>query len=203
VQNSSSTETDLINGGYYRTSPYFEYLTVPKSGHFVPNNYYSPTFSFFNDYIKSQKLICHEDATHKCSVVADRCSALNNCNNKGTCDPVTAQCVCNAGYKFADCSKKVINLTDTKNEGITIYGPGWFTMQYSGTKESTLWLSTNITSDVYILKDKAGDPNNFVYDMSFKSMMGNRTFSAVDLNLNSGNGYSVAVYVPAINENAN
>ena len=111
--------------------------------------------------------------------------------------------MCNAGYKFADCSKKVINLTDTKKEGITIYGPGWITMQYTGTRESTLWLSTNITSDVYILKDKGGDPNNFVYDMSFKSIMGNRTFSAVDLNLNSGNGYSVAVYVPAIDENAN
>ena len=111
--------------------------------------------------------------------------------------------MCNAGYKFADCSKKVINLTDTKKEGIAIYGPGWITMQYTGTRESTLWLSTNITSDVYILKDKGGDPNNFVYDMSFKSIMGNRTFSAVDLNLNSGNGYSVAVYVPAIDENAN
>ena len=59
VQNSTSTNTDLINGGYWRTSKYFEYLTVPKSGHFVPNNYYSPTFSFLTDYINSQKLICH------------------------------------------------------------------------------------------------------------------------------------------------
>jgi len=41
---------------------------------------------------------------------------------------VTAQCVCNAGYKFADCSKKVIDLTDTKTEEINVYGPYWFTM---------------------------------------------------------------------------
>ena len=70
----------MINGGYWRTSQFFEYLTVPKAGHFVPNNYYSPTFSFLTDYINSQKLVCHEDETHKCSVVEDRCSAMNNCN---------------------------------------------------------------------------------------------------------------------------
>ena len=116
---------------------------------------------------------------------------------------MTAQCVCEEGYKFADCSKKVINLINTKQEVIDIHGPGWFTFQYSGNKESTFSIKTNITSDVYILKDKAGDPNNFVYQLSFKSVVGNTTFSAVELNLNKGNGYSVAVYVPAIDENAN
>ena len=116
---------------------------------------------------------------------------------------MTAQCVCNAGYKFADCSKKVIDLTNAKSEGISVYGPSWFTMEYSGTQASSLSISTNITSDVYILKDKAGDPNNFVWDVSYKGLMGNKTFSAVDLGLNSGSGYSVAMYVPAIDENAN
>lgn len=53
VQNATSTETDLINGGLWRTSDFFEFLTVPKAGHFVPNNYYSPSFSFFTDYINS------------------------------------------------------------------------------------------------------------------------------------------------------
>jgi len=76
-------------------------------------------------------------------------------------------------------------------------------MQYTGTKESTLSIKTNFTSDVYILKDRTGDPNNFVYDISLKSVIGNVTLSAVKLNLNNGNGYSVAFYVPAINENAN
>ena len=76
-------------------------------------------------------------------------------------------------------------------------------MQYSGTQASSLSVSTNITSDVYILKDKAGDPNNFVWDVSYKGLMGNKTFNAVDLGLNSGNGYSVAVYVSAIDEKAN
>ena len=63
-----------------------------------------------------------------------------------------------------------MELTDGKTVDISIYGPGWFTMQYSGTDSSKLYLTPNITSEVYILKDKAGDPNNFVYDMSFKSV---------------------------------
>jgi hypothetical protein len=51
VQNATNPEEQLINGGYWRTSDYLEYLTVPKSGHFVPNNYYSPSYSFLSDYI--------------------------------------------------------------------------------------------------------------------------------------------------------
>jgi len=56
VQNFTNTETQLINGGLWRTSDYFEYLTVPKAGHFVPNNYFSPSFYFLSDYIDNQKL---------------------------------------------------------------------------------------------------------------------------------------------------
>lgn len=187
----------------WRTSDYFEYLTVPKAGHFVPNNYYSPSFAFFTDYVNSQKLVCHKTTDNQCSVVSDRCEAMNQCNGNGICNATTAQCVCNAGYKFADCSKKVIDLTDGQTMDISIYGPGWFTMQYSGSESSKLYLTPNITSEVYICKDKDCDPNNFVYDMSFKTVNGNTTFSADDLDLNKGQGYSVAVYVPAVNEGAN
>lgn len=38
---------DLIVGGYWRESEFFSYLTVPKAGHFVPANYYRPSFQFF------------------------------------------------------------------------------------------------------------------------------------------------------------
>ena len=79
----------------------------------------------------------------------------------------------------------------------------WFTMQYTGSSSSMLYLAPNITSDVYILKDSKGDPNNFVYDMSFKGVTGNTTFNADNLGLTSSNGYSVAVYVSAVNETAN
>ena len=76
-------------------------------------------------------------------------------------------------------------------------------MQYSGSKSSTLTINVNVTSDVYIVKDKAGDPNNFVYDMSFKNVIGKMTLNADGLGLTSDKGYSVAVYVSAVNENAN
>ena len=83
---------------------------------------------------------------------------------------------------------------------VSIHGPYWYTMQYSGDKNGTLYLTPNISSEVYILKDSAGDPNNFVYDMSFKTVNGNTTFSSADLGLNQGQGFSVAVYFPAIDE---
>lgn len=79
----------------------------------------------------------------------------------------------------------------------------WFSMQYSGSESSMLYLAPNITSDIYILKNSAGDPNNFVYDMSFMGVTGNTTFNADNLGLTSSNGYSVAVYVSAVDEPAN
>ena len=76
-------------------------------------------------------------------------------------------------------------------------------MQYSGSKSSSLTIDVNVTSDVYIVKDKTGDPNNFVHDMSFKNVIGKMTFNADGLGLTSDKGYSVALYVSAIDENAN
>ena len=128
---------------------------------------------------------------------------MNNCNNQGTCDQTTGQCVCNDGYKFADCSKQVISLEDKKWEEVEMTGPGWFTMEYTGKKSSSLSINPNITSDVYIKKSKSSDPNNFVYDMSFLGVSGNTTFNADNLGLTNDDGYSVAIYVPAVNETAN
>lgn len=82
-------------------------------------------------------------------------------------------------------------------------GPGWFTMEYSGKKASSLSINPNITSDVYIKKNKSSDPNNFVYDMSFLGVTGNTTFNADDLGLTNDDGYSIAIYVSAVNETAN
>ena len=87
VQNFTNTAaTDLINGGLWRTSDYLEFLTVPKAGHFVPANYFSTSYQFVKDYIdNSQKLQCHKGDNNACSVVNDRCTAMNNCNGQGTC----------------------------------------------------------------------------------------------------------------------
>ena len=82
-------------------------------------------------------------------------------------------------------------------------GPKWYTMQYSGQNQTQLTISTNITSDIYVLRSASGDPNNFVHDMSFKGVKGKMTLDADNLALTSESGYSVAIYVSAIDEPAN
>ena len=94
-------------------------------------------------------------------------------------------------------------MSDGDDIDINLHGPMWFTMQYSGSSSSKLYLTPNITSDIYISKGSKSDPNNFVYDMSFKNVMANTTFNADNLGLTSSDGYSVAVYVSAVNETAN
>ena len=96
-----------------------------------------------------------------------------------------------------------MDLSDGDDIDINLHGPMWFTMQYSGSSSSKLYLTPNITSDIYISKGSKSDPNNFVYDMSFKNVMANTTFNADNLGLTSSDGYSVAVYVSAVNETAN
>ena len=84
-----------------------------------------------------------------------------------------------------------------------MHGPGWFTMQYSGSKPTKISINPDVSSDVYILKNASGNPNNFVHDMKILGVMGNTTFSSDDLAMTSSSGYSIAVYVNAVNEPAN
>lgn len=56
--------------------------------------------------------------------------------------------------------------------------------------------------DIYISKGTASDPNNFVYDMNFLNVTSAITFDSDELGLTEG-GYSVAMYVNAINEPTN
>ena len=64
---------------------------------------------------------------------------MNDCNGLGVCNQFTGQCECNHGFKFADCSKKVIELVDDGSElELSTVGPAWFTMQYSGVLSSVV-----------------------------------------------------------------
>ena len=60
-----------------------------------------------------------------------------------------------------------------------------------------------MTSDIYILRSAEGDPNNFAYDISLLGMVGNRTIDSDELGLTSEAGYSLAVYINAVNETSN
>ena len=57
--------------------------------------------------------------------------------------------------------------------------------------------------DVYVTKGARSDPNQFQNDLAFKQVKRvSLNSNEIDL-LNSQDGYSVTVYVAAINENAN
>ena len=79
-------------------------------------------------------------------------------------------------------------------------GPGWFALQYSGKKPTSLTINPNVTSDVYISKGADSDPNNFVYDMKLTNVTSKMTIDSDELGLTSDEGYALAVYVNAINE---
>lgn len=98
----------------------------------------------------------------------------------------------------------MIELTDAKKETINMYGPGWFTMAFSGNSTSTLYVTPNVTSDIYIMKGYSSDPNSFFNDIRMLGVKGNTTIRAADLGLTTDtDGYSVAVYVDAVNEPTN
>ena len=211
VDDSSVTTDDgQIVGGYWRESYFFSYLTVPKAGHFVPANYYLPSYQFFSDYISSQKLLCHEKGDNKCSVVSARCDAMNNCHGNGNCDSYTGQCVCEDGWKFADCAVASEPLKDGYVKTFDAKGPIWYSFTYNAPLEgeqkndTILGLAANnIGVDIYVSRGADSDPNNFSYDMSFRNVTSINLASSDVLPLNGTDGYSVAMYVPAINEGAN
>ena len=41
---TSDPPVNFLNGGLYRTGGALTFLTLPKAGHFAPNNYYEPTY---------------------------------------------------------------------------------------------------------------------------------------------------------------
>jgi len=56
---------------------------------------------------------------------------------------------------------------------------------------------------VYVSRGYKSDPNSFHYDMSFKNVTSINLCTADIKLLNATDGYSVAVYVPAIDEATN
>ena len=131
---------------------------------------------------------------------------MNNCNGNGVA--VDGFCKCNEGYKFADCSKKVQQLKEcsSKTCKMEITGPGWFTLAYDGSAtDSLVSIKPSLKTDIYVTKDSKSDPNEFVYDIAFKGIAGETIkLGAKALGLaQDGKGYSIALYVDAINENKN
>jgi len=194
-----------IIGGYYREVPNFTYLTVPKAGHFVPNNYYQPSYQFFFDYLNNQSLQCHNP--DGCSVVDAQCDYMNQCSEHGTCG-ANGQCTCVNGWKGADCSLKNNELVDTYYHSIMSNGPKWFSFSHTPANwycEASVLRLRSITyaMDIYITADAKADVNQFSYDMVFKNQRDISLSSELIGALCGSSGYSVALYVDGVNENKN
>lgn len=139
----TTVEGSFIVGGYYRQTSLFNFLTIPKAGHFVPNNYYKASLAFFLDYLTTSKakplegtLTCQKSTGDGCSVVPAQCTYMNNCWGLGLCQS-NGQCKCNVPgngmkWKGADCS---FQSTRLQND-LTIYkkstGPRWWSFYYDG-----------------------------------------------------------------------
>ena len=61
----------------------------------------------------------------------------------------------------------------------------------------------NIGADVYVSGNSESDPNPFSFDMSFRNITSINLSTHDILALNATDGYSVAMYVPAIDEVTN
>ena len=95
-----STTSSYEVGGYYRTddSAKFTFLTIPKSGHFVPATQLLATKTFITDMGAGGKLLCHKEDDKECQTGAIMCSFMKGCSNHGSCSDVTGRCTCNPGF---------------------------------------------------------------------------------------------------------
>jgi vitellogenic carboxypeptidase-like protein len=193
-------QTEQIVGGYWRESPYFSYISIPKAGHFVPANNYQPSFSFFSDYIQSRKLNCHNP--NGCSVVEDRCALMDNCSSHGTCTS-NGQCACDAGWKSADCSLESITLVDGYTAELEQYGPKYYSFTKEGGEHAILQLWSEQPMDVFVSRSSLSDPNQFINDIVFKQTRFVRLYTRDFELLNSDSGFSVTCYSQSFDEMAN
>ena len=78
-------------------------------------------------------------------------------------------------------------------------GPVWYSFTYNGSEyKTTLGISlNNLGADIYVSKGADSDPNDFSHDMSFKNV------TSLNITMNDSEGYSVAMYIPAIDIKSN
>ena len=102
------------------------------------------------------------------------CAAMNNCNNgkTGTCQS-NGQCVCNKGWKGADCALEAIGF-DKKSRGESklTNGTEWFYIQIEKTHGPFYiqMVSSSVKFSVFLSAGSDSNPNQFNFDMEFKNV---------------------------------
>lgn len=126
---------------------------------------------------------------------------MNFCTNgQGQPDEVTGQCVCNLGYKGADCSLDTTFLYGINVETYNHTGPKYFSFTAPiGFSLAKLRMeSLMVPMDIYITNDVLADPNQFSYQVAFKGV--NATLIDTSAMTFLADGFSVTVYIPAVDE---
>ena len=125
---------------------------------------------------------------------------MDNCNGNGVCNS-SGKCDCNPGYKFADCSIKTQDLSNGFIKTYNNEGPVWYSFTFHGSQHNTILglAANNIGVDVFVKKGKDSDPHSYNYDMSFRNVT-SINLSSFDIVLGNAEGYSIAMYVPAVNQ---
>ena len=135
---SVTTDEGQVVGGYWRNTTYFTFLTVPKSGHYVPANNYKISAQFLKDIISDQTLVCHATGNNTCNVTESIRTHMNNCSDHGTFRENRGTCDCDDGWKFADCNVTSESLYGGYNKTFNVIGPKWYSFTKKKINNSVL-----------------------------------------------------------------
>lgn len=204
----------LATGGYFRQNAVFSYLTVPKSGHFVPNwiNFYPPTLQFLSDMMFNNGMLsCPPDAPEvNCSVATDQIKAMNNCSYpQGMGNMTTGQCDCDPSmWKGGDCGMKAHALDKLNSLELSSVGPEWFSVYWNDPNDRNVTVTitnTSVPLDVYVSKGWNSDPNKFEYDAKFSAMASTLKLNSAYLHtlLGGSTGFAISIYVDGIDTKQN
>ena len=95
-------------------------------------------------------------------------------------------------------------LDNGSNLSLSSTGPYTYSFYHAGSPFNKVFLETTVPMDIYITAGSDTDPNQFKYDMSFKSVVGRIAFSSYDMPLLMGSyGWAMAIDVQGIDESQN
>jgi len=127
---------------------------------------------------------------------------MNQCSGNGVCGS-NGQCTCSAGWRGADCTLESKTLTDGLKHSTSRTGPKYFSFTNQGGDASRFSIQSDVAMDIYVTGCAHADPNQFQNQLTFKQTK-RVTLNSHDFELlDTERGYTVTVYVPAIDENAN